>query len=483
MKKLQSIFILTTAFSCASAVNINPGGYGEAVILPYYTVNNNLNTIMTINNSTEMTKAIKVHFREGKAGKAVLSFNLYLAPNDMWAAGLVPALSSIPGHVGEASVKLLTVDQSCAPFLIQSQEFLPYEVEAESDDTDLARSREGFIEVIEMGELDPTVGLGLAATFNSDGSNGCAAIQAALAGGIWDESNGGDLTQQLMPTDGGISANVGLIDVAEGLMYSLDGVAFENFYPNDSVFHTDTGETRIPSLEHADTTSVVINDGEPVSTVWEHGYQAISAVLMKHQLESFYDISPHTDSKTEVVLSMPTKRFYEGADDVIELPFERVADSGQYDVCAKYDVGVFDRETDSNICTNDPWGVGCLNKNNEDQNPNLTPIPPGSDNDRLLCHAVGVVQLSRDNEAFSGEPTKILGSQAFEHRDVVGFDSGKMLMAFDQLTASTSGDEYHGLPVLVYSLVKYTNANAAPGMLAQYGGTYQVNYKTDIDQP
>jgi len=481
MKRVQSGILLITAFSCASAVNINPGGYGEAIMLPYYTVNNNLNTVLTINNSTEMTKAIKVHFREGKAGNAVLTFNLYLAPNDMWAAGLVPTTSSIAGHVGEDSGSLVFNDQSCTPFLLSGQQLLPYEFEAGSGDTDLSRAKEGYIEVIEMGELDPSFGLGLAATFNNPGSAvDCSQIQDALSsGGIWDEANGGNLNAQLMPAEGGLSASSSLIDVSEGLMYSIDGVAFENFYPDDSALHTEPGDTDVPSLEYADTTSVMIEDGDAVSTTWQHGYQAISALLMKNHLEGFYDISPFTASSTEVVISMPTKRFYEADDSTIEQPFEQEG-SGEYDVCATFDVGVLDRETSTNICSNEIGGVGCSAKNGEVK-PYLTPIPPGVDNDRYLCHAINVIQLVSENESVGNQPTKILGSQVYNDRDVVGFESGKMLLAFDQVTAAPGGDDYHGMPVLAYSLIKYINGNAAPGVLAQYGGINQLNYKVEID--
>ena len=309
MKRIQISILLLSVFNAVSAVNINHGDLGEAVVLPYFTVNNGLNTIMTINNSTTMTKAVKVHFREGKEGKSVLSFNLFLGPNDMWAAGLASSSSSFPDHQGESSASLFFVDSSCAPYLNSGQEFLPYEIDAESTDTNMARTTEGYIEVIEMGNLDPSSGLGLAANGGYFGSFDCAEIQAAYDGGIWNEDNG-DLTEQLLPVTGGLSASLGLIDVAEGTMYSLETVAFESFYPaEEGVFHTTIGDTRIPSLADADTSSLVITEGEPVITEWQQGYQAINALLMKYQAEILYDLEPAIAAKTEVIFSMPTKRF------------------------------------------------------------------------------------------------------------------------------------------------------------------------------
>ncbi|TDR20675.1 hypothetical protein [Marinicella litoralis] len=480
MKKILIIIILMAVFNGASAVNTNPGGYGEAVILPYYTVNNNLNTVMTINNSTEMTKAIKVHFREGREGKAVLTFNVYLGPNDIWAAALVPAVSTVFGHEGEDSVRLFFVDNSCAPFLFSGQEFLPFEVDAESDDTDMLRSREGFIEVIEMGELDPVSGLGFDARPTANGDNNCANLEAALAGGIWDEDNGGDLTAQLLPVNGGITANLGIIDVAEGVMFSVDGVALENFFPADSLFHTTTGETRIPSLNHADTTSVVINDdGEPISTQWEHGYQAVSAVLMKYQLESFYDVEPNIAAKTEVVLTMPTKRFYLGSNLMVEQPFTHLQ-TEQYYSCARYDTIVSDRDATNSHCSTGPYGPGCYN-NPEISTVKLTPIPPPVE--MHLCYDVSVLQLLGEDSVPGFEGTQVLGSPYFDYRDVYSFQAGKLRLDLGQMVTSPSGEQYHGLPVLASTFTKYTNANAAPGLMAQYGGVHEVFYKTRVDPP
>ncbi len=481
MKRFQIIIILVSIFSTASAVNINHGGQGEALVLPYYSVNNSLNTLMTINNSTDMTKAVKIHFREGKEGKAVLTFNLFLGPYDMWAAGLVETASTIVGHTGEKTARLLYADGSCAPFLPSGQEFLPFEIDAESPDTDLARSTEGFIEIIEMGELDPSFGLGQDAVITSGVANDCASITSAYQGGVWDEING-DLTVEMLPVNGGLSATASVIDVAEGTMYSMDALALENFYPDDSLIsHTSPGDTRVPSLDNADTSSVSVINGEPVTTDWAEGYQAVSALLMKYQVESFYDISPIADAKTEVIMSMPTKRFYEGSIDEAELPFTRT-ESESYNTCGSYSAFIYDRDASTNICTNDPFGIGCIaNKSASIVTPDLTPIPPSGLIDPKLCFAVSVIQVIPESDISNAGPSAILGSQVFDLRDTVGFESGKLNLGFAQELPAPGGLQYHGLPILGYTLTKYTNAGAAEGLLAQYGGINKINYKSKVD--
>ena len=84
----------------AEAVMVNPNGLGQVLIYPYYTVRNGynlggvsaapFNTLLSIVNTTNSTKAVKVRFREGKASAEVLDFNVFLSPYDMWTAAVEP---------------------------------------------------------------------------------------------------------------------------------------------------------------------------------------------------------------------------------------------------------------------------------------------------------------------------------------------------------------------------------------------------------
>ena len=78
--------------SVSNAVHINPEGLGQTLIYPYYSVNNGLNTTLSVVNTTDLTKAVKVRFLEGDNSIEVLDFNLYLSPYDVWVAGLVPTV-------------------------------------------------------------------------------------------------------------------------------------------------------------------------------------------------------------------------------------------------------------------------------------------------------------------------------------------------------------------------------------------------------
>ena len=72
----------------AQAVNINPDGLGQVLVYPYYTVNGGNNTLLSVVNTSEDAKAVKVRFMEGQNTREVLDFNLYMSAYDVWAASI-----------------------------------------------------------------------------------------------------------------------------------------------------------------------------------------------------------------------------------------------------------------------------------------------------------------------------------------------------------------------------------------------------------
>jgi len=71
----------------AQAVNIDPDGLGQVLIYPYYTTNGGNVTLLSVVNTTDEAKAVKVRFKEGKNSREVLDFNLYMSA---WTSGPLP---------------------------------------------------------------------------------------------------------------------------------------------------------------------------------------------------------------------------------------------------------------------------------------------------------------------------------------------------------------------------------------------------------
>ncbi|MBK8738824.1 MAG: hypothetical protein IPM02_04425 [Betaproteobacteria bacterium] len=98
------------AGNSALAVRVNPDGHGQALIYPYYTARSTASgkprssPLSPVTNITGSPKAMRVRILEGKAGREVLDFNLFLAAYDVWTAGIIPA---------GAGAGLFSKDNSC----------------------------------------------------------------------------------------------------------------------------------------------------------------------------------------------------------------------------------------------------------------------------------------------------------------------------------------------------------------------------------
>lgn len=135
----------------AQAVNLNPDGLGQVLIYPYYTTNDGNQTLLSVVNTTEAAKAVKVRFKEAYNSREVLDFNLYLSPYDVWTAAL---------YDDGGTPTMVTADTSCTvPYIYGmggTQEFLPYAYTGDNADNGpetIERASEGYFEMIEMGQM------------------------------------------------------------------------------------------------------------------------------------------------------------------------------------------------------------------------------------------------------------------------------------------------------------------------------------------
>ena len=82
--KKKSLYLAVAGVSAlgagsASAVTLNADGLGQVLLYPYYTVReasagNAYNSLLSVVNSTQSAKAVKVRFLEGKNSREVLDF-------------------------------------------------------------------------------------------------------------------------------------------------------------------------------------------------------------------------------------------------------------------------------------------------------------------------------------------------------------------------------------------------------------------------
>ena len=92
------------AGTASAAVHLSDNDQGQVLIYPYYTTRAGHDTYLSVLNTSALSKALKVRFYEGKNGRDVLNFNVYLSPYDIWTAAIVNTANG---------AKIITADHTC----------------------------------------------------------------------------------------------------------------------------------------------------------------------------------------------------------------------------------------------------------------------------------------------------------------------------------------------------------------------------------
>lgn len=275
---------------------MSPDGIGQVLIYPYYTAQSAgvrpYNTYVSIVNHDGRGKALRVRFREGRNGREVLSFNLFLQGGDSWAGAIVPT-------AGGAQIR--TVDQSCtspgfpvdfAPGSVPARDFSDEAYKSNDDGygVDLERIREGYAEVFEMaifGDITP------------DPATHCDDFRAERVLGGFDRPVGG------------LSGTLTLINVADGMDFTvnataLSDVASRKYYRGPADPYPDFDAAEINKV------SAFVQNGKLYRTVWPTGLEAVDAALMRSSVTNEVVLDSPTQSATDWILTMPTRRFHVG---------------------------------------------------------------------------------------------------------------------------------------------------------------------------
>src|SRR3972149_5735394 len=72
----------------AMAAEVDRGGYGDAILIPYFDVNN-VDTLISIESNITVFQVVRVRFRSAGTGAEVLAFTVCLAPAGSWPAPMI----------------------------------------------------------------------------------------------------------------------------------------------------------------------------------------------------------------------------------------------------------------------------------------------------------------------------------------------------------------------------------------------------------
>ncbi len=485
--------------SVSTAVNLNSDGTGQVLIYPYYTVNNGLNTLISVVNTTDKTKAIKVRFLEGKNSRECLDFNLFLSAYDVWTAALIPDTASdlfSPGYAGQNTVKIITNDTSCVdPSIISTSgyQFLPYGYNPNDNGVapaydqqglDLQRCTEGHFEMIEMGDVtdaDTIAGV----------DHGTTGVPADCGEAYKNTDPGGIWTGVISGIDapsGGIFGSASIVDVAGGTDIAYNADAIDAFTTVPRI--TFSGDQKPDLADGNVLDSNIFYGGNVITDTWNlSSVQAVSAVYMHDSIFGEYSLEDVVGANTEWVVTFPTKKHYvdsfiSGFPTTPYQPFLKELNENGSGACEVYTFEYYDREEqvpDPRVAARPP-----------------SPRPPGVQNDdAVLCWETNVVEFN-DSEVTSGD-SLILGSKNTTHFitankpaqaatpttpavDPSYFDTGWVAMHFNTQSTNdnVSTNVYEGLPVTGFAVQRYVNANLSGGVLANYAGLFAHRYSRNI---
>lgn len=443
--------------STASAVYVNPNGLGQVLIYPYYTAQGGNVTAFSVVNTGDTAKAVKVRFREGKNSREVLDFNLYLSPRDVWT-GAVSATAT--------GAKLTTTDKSCTVPAIPAAgvEFrnVAYAGTAavstglDGAGTGLDRTREGYFEMIELGVMSNTAQIGYVTHANGTPAN-CAAIVAV-----------NDTVSLTTPTNE-LMGGASIINVATGVDFTFDATTFADFLlPGSTALTTVLGNEQ-PNLNEADEVSTIFRatttGADAVVSNWGNGVNAVSATLMHNAIMNEYVLDNATLSGTDWVVNFPTKRYYVQSNTTsvtpaitgtVTAPFQRTFWNG---ACDDITINYWDREEK---------GIP-----SQSTVIDFSPSIPGTSSQPALCWETNVVTFNNAN---------VLSSATMRNIDVGTNQNGWAAITFRTaatlVSAGGAGETggvahtYAGLPVIGFAVQDFNNLNAAPGVMATYGGNF-----------
>ena len=421
----------------AHAVTLADDGIGEALIYPYYTVNNSQDTLVSLVNASDVGKAVQVRFLEGHNGVDVLDIVVFLGAHDAWtaSASFVPETGGAVLRSSDTSCTLPPIPAEGVPFTSAN-----YDGSAGTGNNggpyDISRLREGSINMIAGGDIAPGTATDAAIEHPANFFNGTAAPNC---GSIDPLHFRNDL---VAPTEGVYGSGT-IIDVGIGTFFAYNAVALADF-TRTMVF--DAYPIRIPGLEDANSGTVGLadavvfdEDGRPIHLVNNYPIDAINAVLSADAVYNEYFVDPALGASTDWVVTLPMKHYYfaNGAPVIVH-------------------VFAYDRE-EGGTATQDCGEFAC------DAGQQLS----------YEVNVIGVEAALGASGVFGSTLNTLLvapyGASGWIKLVPLGIPYfGSYLTDADGQPLLTNGEAIIGF--MAYNII---NANAEPGQLANYGGAFR----------
>ncbi len=318
----------------APGLVLNPGGRGHILLVPYYSVQNGNATLLNIVNTDHINaKAVKVRFRSALNADTVFDFQVYIGPIEVWTANINMA--------PDGAARLQTSDNTCTLPADINRNFSIDRVPG-TDDERRARTREGYVEIINMADIPPgEYAYGTTLYFQIrhrlDGSVGCRERFSELsAADVTTEAEA--VAKGLDTPSGGLMANWTIINVPEASAWAggANAIVAGEFVPpfatavskrGNLVWFPQTDVAPDAAALPAFTADPILRAGKvaasyadlpDLSTPYtapaaagapELQASRLSDAMATRSVSNEYIVTPDVLAATDWVLTMPTRRY------------------------------------------------------------------------------------------------------------------------------------------------------------------------------
>lgn len=303
----SAVALLLAAGHADATVTLNPDGLGQGLLFPFYTTQNGQTTLLNVQNQSGRARALKVRVMEAHAGKEVLTFNAYVPAWGRWSAAL-----ALPEAGADTPAVLLGNGSGCTvPQFDGPEPLRTFGYEGDGGPQSPARTRRGYVEVVEMGGFTDTLA---EAVFGGDAAD-CGKLEARFAaGGTWDTTPTADLGAPA----GKLRGDAVIMDTADGTTFGYPAVAFDGLSTVARQYKLQGTGRDLSSPRLADIPVGAENDirvslldakGEKVTLRYPaaQGFLAIGALLASNKVQGMYNIHPAVAARSEWVISYPTR--------------------------------------------------------------------------------------------------------------------------------------------------------------------------------
>jgi len=462
---VSAALLASVATSPVYAVNLAADGLGDVGVTTYYTVRSNQQTqISLVNTSNDYVVAVKLRFHEAANSRDARDFNIFLSPNDVWVGlvglnpdGKTPYIQTsdrsctaptefpkgTPNNYDTRSRGFVVIGTAPNGAPIKRMDLTAADYTGNRSDAaasaypsaqTIARTQEGYIEVVEMGVALPRSDLNLEASelaaYAVHGSTGIPADCTTLASVYPPQNTIINVSNSTPADDSGLQLNcsggaiengdrasgdaafqaefcepLNVLKVASNVVRLNSGVAFGVPVNTLSSFFNPGNQESVPTIPAGfenkatpgfedlmqspaslepnlasvlpPTAKQVGPNGASLSTDFpERAIDAVSSLFSATSVINEYRQQPTGWPATAWVLTFPTKNFY--VDD----------DSPDYVGLPPFDENFF-----SSSCV--PVSLRYYNREEKTTIASVPPSPPVPGETSALCYETQTINFSK----------------------------------------------------------------------------------------